>query len=331
MRFIKRSVFVLLMLALTAVCAQAQRIKLASIAPQSSPWGAALNKIAAEWSRISGGKVELVIYHDGVAGDEPNMMRKLRMGQIQGAVFTSLGLMDIAPEVMTLSYPLLIRDDAELDYVMERLFPLIESSVAANNFVAVTWSKAGWVRFFSKEPVITPTDLKQMKLISNPDDPMFYQVWAELGYNQVPVSITDTLMALNSGKVNVIWASPLAVAGYQWFGIAKHMTNLNIAPFIGAFVMTKAAWQSIPDDLRPALMKAAHDITKELDKNLAQLESSVFRIMMENGLIIHNVPADALELWEEEFNRGARSMMGKTFSLDIFNKISGWLSDYRRK
>lgn len=331
MRFFNRILFVTLMLCLFVISAQSQTIKLASIAPENSPWGEALNKIAAEWSKISGGRVQLKIYHNGVAGDEANMLRKLKMGQIQGAVFTSLGLMDIAPEVMTLSYPLLIRDDRELDHVMDHLFPMIETTVEGNNFVAVTWSKAGWIRFFAKSPVITPEDLKKLRLVSNPEDPMFFQVWAELGYNQVPVAIPDTLQALNSGMITCIWASPLAAAGYQWFGIANHMTDLNIAPFIGAFVMTKSAWRSIPENLRPQLMDAARRITGELDKNLATLENSVFNVMKRNGLVVHPVPPAALELWNAEFRRGSNALMNKTFSLEVFNKISAWLAEYRRK
>ncbi|HEQ71280.1 MAG TPA: C4-dicarboxylate ABC transporter [Spirochaetia bacterium] len=311
--------------------AGAQTIKLASIAPESSPWGEALNKIAAEWSKISGGRVQLKIYHNGIAGDEANMLRKLKMGQIQGGVFTSLGMMELAPQVMTLSTPLLIRNDAELDYVMERLIPIMNKSIEEKNYVVITWAKAGWVRFFAKDKVVTPADLKKHRLIASPDDPAFSEVFKQLGYDQVPVAITDVLQSLNSGLASALWASPLAVAGFQWFGIANHMTDLKIAPFLGAFIISKGAWLSIPPELRPKLLEASRRITEELDLNSQKLEVYVLTIMKDNGLIVHPVPPAAEKLWEAEFKHAAELLMGKTFSQDVYRQITGWLAEFRGK
>jgi TRAP-type C4-dicarboxylate transport system substrate-binding protein len=331
MRLVKASLMVLIFFVACVTSVSALTIKLASIAPENSPWGEALNRVAAEWSRISNGEVELKIYHNGIAGDEANMLRKLKMGQIQAGIFTSFGLMEITPQIMTLSYPFLIRDDKELDYVLDRLLPIMEKSADEKNYVIISYSKAGWIRFFSKNTVVTPDDLKASILVSNPDDPVFSQTWKQLGYHVVPVAIPDVLQSLNSGLINTIWSSPVAVAGYQWFAIANHMTDLKIAPFVGGFVITKSAFQSIPERLRPQLLQTARDITSELDKNISQLEEVVFVIMKNNGLIIHPVPPDAVALWAEEFKRGAALVMGKTFSLETYNQIIDWLNTYRSK
>ena len=107
-----------------APAADALTLKLGSIAPKGSPWELALRRLSAEWARISDGSVTVQVYPAGAAGDESDMIRKMRIGQIQAALVTVSGLQQIWNGVKVLSYPLFIRDDAEFRHVMERLWPL---------------------------------------------------------------------------------------------------------------------------------------------------------------------------------------------------------------
>src|ERR1700690_381817 len=106
-----------------AVNVSALTIKLGSLAPVGSPWELGVKKIAAEWERISGGTVTLKIYAGGVAGDEPDMIRKMRIGTLNAALITVTGLQGIFNGVKTLSYPLLVRSDDELSYVLDHMKP----------------------------------------------------------------------------------------------------------------------------------------------------------------------------------------------------------------
>ncbi|MDR3304169.1 MAG: TRAP transporter substrate-binding protein DctP, partial [Treponema sp.] len=136
------------------LCAQKKlTIKLASIVPENTPWGTALNRMASEWATISRGEVELVVYHGGVRGEEGAMLQQLKSNAIQAGVFSSMGLNLISSDMMTLSTPLLIRNNQELDAVLTELKPVLEQHIKDQRFFMLTWAKVGWVKVFSKTQV----------------------------------------------------------------------------------------------------------------------------------------------------------------------------------
>lgn len=315
--------------AASAAFGQKQTLKIASIAPENTPWGAALIKMAAEWKTITNGEIELKIYHNGIAGSESDMLRKLKLGQIQGAVFTSFGLNEITPEVLTLSCPFLIRDNVELDLALTDVRDDLEKKIESKGFKMIAWSKAGWVRFFSKEPVFLPEQLKKQKLATDPNDMALMQAFKSLGYQLVPVAMSDTLMALNSGMVEAVYASPLAVGGFQLFGIAKNMASLKLAPFLGGILLSNKTWSRIPAKYRAALMESNRKLERELDASILHMEDGAIATMSTYGMITNKITDDQLKIWHEDVERGLPLVFGTSFDKATFEKVSATLKKYR--
>jgi TRAP-type C4-dicarboxylate transport system substrate-binding protein len=119
--------------------------------------------MAAEWYRATNGEVEMIISH-GMRSDEADLLRQLNLNQIQAAMLSVVGLKLIMPEVMTLSCPFLIRNNEELDLVLKEIRPDIEAQINRRGYHSLAWSKVGWIRFFSKNPVFVPADLKRQKM-----------------------------------------------------------------------------------------------------------------------------------------------------------------------
>ncbi|MEI8093614.1 MAG: TRAP transporter substrate-binding protein DctP [Spirochaetales bacterium] len=306
-------------------------IKVGSVAPEATPWGESLNKLAAEWKRVSNGQVELKIYHGGIAGGESDSIRKMRLNQLQGAVVTSFGVNELTKDFLTLSIPFMIRTDAELDYVLSKLSDRFKAEVAAQKFHVFAWSKAGWVRFFSKTPLKVPADLKPLKLASNPVDQQMFEAWQSMGYNQVPVELPNTLTALNSGRIDALYASPIATGGFQWFGIAKYMASIRIAPFLGGILFTQATWDKIPANLKPALEAAAAPIMQKLDGDIQQMETDAIKTMKTYGLIETTVtPAEEL-VWKAEVDAGISGLLGKSFNKEVYEVMVASLAEFRKK
>ena len=323
----------LILVALSIVAASAAPLvlKVGSIAPEATPWGESLNKLAAEWKRVSNGQVELKVYHGGIAGGESDSIRKMRLNQLQGAVLTSFGVNELTKDFLTLSIPFMIRTDAELDYVLAKVSDRYKKEVAAQKFYVFAWSKAGWVRFFSKTPVRLPADLKPLKLGSNPVDQQMFEAWQSMGYNQVPVELPNTLTALNSGRIDALYASPIATGGFQWFGIAKYMASIKIAPFLGGIVFTQSTWDKIPANLKPALEAAAAPIFERLDADIQLMEVSAIKTMKTYGLIETTVsPADEL-VWKSEMDTGLSGLLGKSFNKEVYDIMVSALAEYRKK
>ena len=305
-------------------------IKLASVAPEQSPWGAALNQMALDWARISNGRVRVQVFHNAIAGEESDVLRKIRIGQLQAGVFTSSGMKQIVPEVFSVSVPFMIRSEEQLDYVMERITPDLEESFREARLHVLAWSRAGWVHFFSRDPVTYPDDLKVQRLASDPNDLELQQAFKLMGYTPIPMPTPELLTSLNSGLVDAFYTSPLVAGGYQWFGLAPHMLDLKVAPFLGAIIISDAAWRRIPNNIKDELIAAARRVAAQIDEEVRVLEAEAVESMQLYGLeVMHLTPAIE-EAWIEDI-AGYENAMLDLFDPEMTQRIRDILNDFERR
>ena len=325
--------FIAVLIALAVFPLSAQKkvtLKLASLVPENTPWGQALNRMAVDWAKATNGEVELIIYHGGSAGDEAVSLRKLNLNQIQIALFTSMGLNQIVPEILSLSYPLLIQNNEEFEVVLTKLRPELDRKIQEKNYITLAWAKGGWLNLFSKRPIFTPADLRGQKLGSNPDELEMMQAFRAMGYQAIPVGFNDTLVALNSSQIEAIYMSPIQVAAGQWFGVAPQMASLNIAPFMGALVMNQAAWRRIPEKYRPAIQAICKRLENEINNSVASLEKTAINTMVQHGLKINQLSPQNMKEWQDDIARNESKLAGPIFNNDIYRKIVVILDEYRK-
>jgi len=327
---INKFFIMLMVLAVIAIPLYAQRtIKVASMVPENTPWGSALNRMAAEWTAACNREVVFQIFHNGVAGNELDVLRKLKLNQIQAAVFSTVGMSAISQEIMTLSVPFMIRTDDELDIILDNAKDDLEKLMAGKGFQVIAWARAGWVKIFSKSPVYVPAELKRMKLGTVAGQAELMQAFKTMGYQMIPVDVTELVVALSNGMVDAVYQSPLIVAGNQIFGITKNMLNINVAPIMGGLIMNQPAWRSIPDKYKPKVLEIAKKIEKEMDLSIISLEKDAINTMKSYGLSINDINADQLQIWYDETEKTIPSLLGTTFNRDLYNRFSGILRNYR--
>ena len=288
-----------------------ESLKLATLAPEGSPWHDLLVDIAQGWKKASDGQIAVRIYAGGVAGDEADMIRKMRIGQLQLAALTGVGLSEIVPEIQALQMPMMLDSDAELDCVRDRLAPRLEALMEKQGFKILSWSDAGWVRFFTQRPAVRPADLKPMKIFTWEGDPTYAEGMKAMGYQPVPMAATDIYTGLQSGLINAFPTTPIAALSYQWFGLANHMTDVKWAPLVGALVISSAAWQSMPDALKPAVVHIAQDAARRSLGKIRALDREAIAAMKTHGLVVHDVPPDALAEWQAIAKEGYRMIVDK--------------------
>jgi TRAP-type transport system periplasmic protein len=310
---------------------QAAVIKIGSIAPGRSIWDTALNELALEWEKITGGEVQIKIYPGGVVGGEPDMLTKMRLGTLGGAIFTNMGMADIYSDTTVLITPFLMNSDQEFNYVFDRLKPDFEKHIEAKGFKVIFWTLIGWDYFFSKNMVIYPEDMKKEKLSYTTSGPEMGHAWKKMGYQLVPNDLRDLLMALQSGINTAFYLPPLVAGSGQFFALAPHMLNLRLAPVIGSLVVTEKVWNGIPERFREPMMKALVKITDRLYQQTIDLDKEALKTMSDNGLIIHEPPADALGRWRAVAALGMDEIVGKAFSKDIYDRFIAILQEYRQK
>ncbi len=306
----------------SSLCAQAlsaQTIKVGSLAPVGSSWDTTLKKIAAEWMRLSGGKVRLVIYPGGIVGDEPDMIRKMRIGQLQAAAMTALGIGRIYAPVLSLGFPLLVRSDEEIDLLLERMGPRLEAGIEKAGYKVVAWSTSGWIYYYSREPVSKPADLKKQKLwMWEGGDSRELSTWMSLGFQVVPLKSTDVLIALQSGMIDAYCVSPIAAAVYQWFALTPNMLDLKWSPLYGGLVLTRSAWQQVPADLRPGLQQSAREIGRQMNEANRENERQALAVMKSRGLQIRRPPREDVAQWEKVVAEAAGQIVGEMIDRDSY-------------
>ncbi|MGH7186179.1 MAG: TRAP transporter substrate-binding protein DctP, partial [Pseudomonadota bacterium] len=288
----------------SAASAEVVKIKLGTLAPEGSPWHDALRDMAEEWKQISNGGVEVTIFAGGVIGDEPSMVQKMRIGQLQAGGLSGAGLHKIATEVQALQMPMMFRSDNELACVREQIRPTLEAVLEQAGFKVLTWSDAGWVYFFVKSPVVKPEDLIGKRLFVWAGDTSTVEAWKDFGAEPVPLPATEIYQSLQSGLIEAVPTTPIAALSYQWFPLAPHMTDVKWAPLVGALVITNRAWQQIPEELRPRLLAAAEKTGERLRAQTPAFEAEAIEVMQQHGLLVEPVPANIVAEWERQARAG---------------------------
>ena len=332
MKFFRFSLVIVLFFSTGLLFAQRTiTIKMASPVPENSPWGHYFNQIAADWKRITNGEVEVIVFHNGTAGKEEAVIRNLRVNQLQAGVLSTFGLTEITPEVITLSCPFFIRNDDELDLILGEMKGELEERINAKGFFTLAWARVGWVKIFSKAPVLVPEDLKRQKLGTNGEYEKINQVFKTMGFQMVPISQDEILIALNSPMVDAVYESPIAVGGTQAFGLARNMASINIAPFLGAIVLNRRAWNSIPEKYKDQLIEAVRRRESELDPLVRKFEEDMIKIMADYGLKVNQLTPAQEQLWYDEIGRAMPSLVGTVFDRGIYNRIEVKLREYRNR
>ena len=288
-------------------------IKLATLAPSGSPWHEILNDMGREWQAVSNGLVTLRIYPGGVAGDEADMVRKIRIGQLHAAAITNNGLSRIAPEINVLTIPMLVDSWEGLDHLRQAIGPKLEALLAEKGFIVLNWGDAGWVRFFcpAEKPTIELVKKKSRLFVWSGDDRSI-ELWKSSGFHVVPLAATDILPGLQTGMINAFNTTPIIALASQWFPFTPYMIDLPWAPLVGATVISKRAWERIPEDLRPQLKAIAEKTGVRLREEIRRMEREAIQAMQQHGLKV-------LKLTNQEIARWRNAMQ------KIYPKIRGSL------
>lgn len=315
-----------------ALAAETVIIKLGTVAPAGSTWHQYLQELDTAWNRASDGRVRLKIYA-GTLGDEDDIVRRMRIGQLDAATVSTVGLSAIDDAGQALGIPLAFRSYAELDYVLEHMAPMLEGALRDKGVEVLNWGDAGWVHFFTEGPVGHPADLRREKLFVWDADGASAKerLWKAEGFQPVPLSTVDIIPGLQTGMVTAFQAPPIAALASQWFPFTGYMTDLRWAPLVGATVVTTRAWSRVPADLRPELRALAEAAGEQLNRNVRQLEQDAIAAMERRGLQVVEVPPAAYREWEETLQAMYPQIRGNVVPARYFDRVLRLRDEFRAR
>jgi TRAP-type C4-dicarboxylate transport system substrate-binding protein len=313
-----------------AARAQTVEIKLGTLAPKGSAWDNTLKELSQKWSEISGGRVKLRIYSGGVLGNEGDMVRKMRVGQLQAAALTTVGMHDITPEPQAVDAPMGIESWDELDYVMGKMEPELDKLIAAKGYVVLTWSDVGFVRFFSTKAFVTPEEMhaRDAKIFAWEGDPASVEAWTRGNFHPVVLSSTDIVPGLQTGMIDTVAVAPLYALTARIYQKANQMLDLPWAVVNGATLVKKDAWDRIPAELQPKLLEAARTIGRRMQLDVRKMDGDAIVTMKGQGLTVEP-PRDAAA-WRAAADRANQVVRGKVVPPAIFDEVMHYRDEYRK-
>jgi len=315
----------------TAAPASAQQvIKLATLVPEGSVWDRMLRNTGNEWSQTTGGRVTLRVYPGGVAGDEPDVVRKMRIGQLQAGALTTVGLAEIDPAFQLFNAPMFFDSYGELAAVLDELGPLLRQRLEAKGFVLLSWGHGGWVYFFTKKPVQTVADLKATKLFAWAGDDRMVQLWKANGFHPVALAATDIMTGLQTGMIETFPTTPLLALTLQWYRITPNMVGVGMAPLVGGFVVTKAAWDKISAADRVAIQEAARKGERYLSVEVPKQDTTAVGEMEKRGLKVVRIGDAARGEWRSTATAFAAGMRGGIIPVDVLEAATKARDAYRK-
>ena len=314
----------------TSWSAPASQLRLGTLAPKNSLYHRQLMEVGEVWRNAQGGNAKFVVYPDGSQGGETELARRMRIGQLQGALLSVVGLREIEPSIAALqSMPLLFKTWEEVDYVREKMRPAMEKKFLDKGFVVLAWGDAGWVRFFSKEPAFKPDDYQKMKFFAWGGEADQQEIMKSMGYTPVPLETSDILPSVQTGMINVVPSTPYFALASQVYTMAPHMLEINWAPIVGALVVTKKAWDDMSPETQLAVRAAGDKAGVQL-RAKARLEvDEAVDAMKKRGLIVNKPNAEQMRAWNDLADKLYPRIRGTLVPAETFDEVFRHLKDYR--
>jgi len=304
-----------------AISAQSPiNIRLATLAPDNSPWSKALRSMGAAWEKATDKRVQLTLYA-GTIPSESSAIARMAVDGLQAATLMAPGLAEIDEAFNVFGIPFFFESDAELGHVQQALTPVIRERLRAKGYHLINWGNAGWIQLFSKQPIRTLDDVKQAKLYTTEGNPKMVQWFTANGFHAVPLPAGEIpkQLTLPNGAINAAPMPPVYAMALQVFKNAPYMLDVRLAPLVGATVMTDAAWNKISADDRTKLMKAASDMERQINQEAPGGDAFSIAMMKQSGLQVVALDAKAIAQFRAVSENLTATQRGSLIPSDIYD------------
>jgi TRAP-type C4-dicarboxylate transport system substrate-binding protein len=310
--------------------AQQYTIKFATLAPEGSTWVKVMRDFDKALREDSGGRLGFKLYPGGVAGDEKDVIRKIRLGQYNGGGFTGIGIGEVAKKVRILDAPLLFRNYDEVDYIVQKYEKDFAQSLEEGGFVLLGWAEVGFVYVFSDRLLSSLEELRNTKAWMWEGDPIAQAAYRAIGVSPVPLSITDVMSSLHTGMINAIYSSPYALIALQWFTRVGYASTQPLADALGAAIVSKKIFDSLPDDLKALLLSYARKYIGQLTPASRQDNAKAIETLKGRGMVFTQPPKDLAARSEALGAEARRLLAGKLFTKEFLEEVEGALGSFRQ-
>ena len=305
-------------------------IKMATLSPDGSPWDGFFETMGKEWEAGTDGRVSLTIYPGGVAGDEPDILRKMKIGQYHAAALSVSGLADISKDFTVFEIPLFFRSEQEMFHVLRELEPGLRGSLEDEGFILLGWGYVGQAHFFTNRLARTVEEMQRLRIFTWAGDEAMTSWWRQGGFKPVALAATDIVTGLQTGMIDALAVPPIYAMSVQFFKQAKYLADVPLIPMMGAIVVTRRAWNRIADGDRKVMIEAGRRAENKIFETIPTLEQTAIKLMGSQGLeIVPIVGTEVEDDWKRIAADFSDAMRGGTVPEQIFDRATAVRDAYR--
>jgi TRAP-type C4-dicarboxylate transport system substrate-binding protein len=325
---------VLLATLFTLACAsgtiQAQTFKIATIAPEGSNWMADMRAGAKVIEDHTGGRVKFKFYGGGVQGNDKQVQRKMRTGQLHGGAFTSGGLNMFQAEADLLSLPLLFNTIEEARFVRGHVEAELRQRLEDAGYVNFGFAAAGFAYMMSNRPLVTLSDLDGQKIWIPEGDPVGFAALRALGIAPVVMPVTDVMTGLQTDLLDSVTVPPVGAVVLQWHTRLKYITDVPVAYVYAALLIDRKAFARVSDDDQKVIREVMEGIYRKFDRNGVMDNDSALQALLESGLQMVTPDAAEVAQWRGIVSRSHRQLASEgAFDTELLQRMQGLLDGYR--
>jgi TRAP-type transport system periplasmic protein len=303
--------------------AETVTIRMASLVPAGSSW----DKVFRAWSnslkKETGGAVQFQFFPGGIAGDERDVIRKMKLGQMDASGLTSIGLGQIARPVTILQMPGIFENYGQLNKVRDKLGNEFEGMFLKEGYRLLGWGDAGFGRVFSKKPILRPSDYKTARPWVPKEDSTMPELMKMIGANGVPLGIPEVFPALQTGMIDTVLASAIAAVALQWFRYVTHMSKDTSVAIVGATLVREDLFKTIAPDHQKILVDTGKKAHAALIAQVQKEDLNAYKTLLGRGMIEFDplgTPEQKAE-WDKLNTQLIERMTGKIFPKDLLDRV----------
>ncbi len=306
-------------------------VKFATLAPEGSTWIKIMREYDAAIRAQSGGRLGFKIYAGGVAGDEKDVVRKIKLGQYNAAGFTGVGINEIAKKVRVLDAPFLFKNHDDVDFIVNKFDKEFQQALEDGGFVLLGWAEVGFVYIYSGGPVGSAEDLRNTKIWMWEGDPIAEAAFQAIGVSPIPLSITDVSTSLQTGMINAVYSPPYALIALSWFTRVKYMMGVPLANSQGAVLISRKMFDAMPKDLQDILVTNGRKYFRQLTLASRLENEKAISTLKDKGITVISPTKEVAAQFESTGKKARQLLVGKLFSQEFLDQVESSVRTYRQE
>lgn len=305
-------------------------LKIATVSPEGATWMVEMREGAKEIEKRTEGRVKFKFYSGGVMGSDESVLRKIKIGQLQGGAVTGGSLFNIYPDLSVYSLPFFFQSFKEVDAVREKLDPILISGLEEKGFVTFGLGEGGFAYLMSNEKLLTKEDVRRKKVWVITGDRISEALLKSADVSPIPLPISDVMTGLQTGLIDTIATSPIAAISLQWHTRVKYLTDAPISYFFGMLTVNKKSFDKISTKDQVVVREVMANTFAKINAQNRIDNERAREALVNQGIKFVELSNDILKDWKKTANNAIQTLIQeKLVNPEVYKKMQGIISSYR--